>query len=86
MLAFVLFACGGAGEPHTTFSDYPNASLLVGTMWLADRLDEAALRVLDARDAAPYAEAHVPSAVSVPASELSSEIDGVPMEFDRAEV
>lgn len=65
---------------------YPNARLLVESDWLADRLDDPSIRVIDVRPADAYAAAHVPGAVNVPVSEIASTIDGIPLEFDRAKV
>jgi thiosulfate/3-mercaptopyruvate sulfurtransferase len=81
LLPFLLAACGPAAEQST--QDYPNAGLLVTTGWLADRLDEAGLRIVDLRTAERYDQGHVPGAVSVPIAQVAPTVDGLPFEFDR---
>lgn len=66
--------------------DYPNAHLLVDPAWLADHLDDPTLRIIDMRSADDYTAAHIPGAMNVPVSDISSTVNGIPMEFDRDEV
>jgi thiosulfate/3-mercaptopyruvate sulfurtransferase len=47
-------------------ADYPNADLLVSADWLAGHLDDAGLKIVDARGAEDYAEGHIPGAVVLP--------------------
>jgi thiosulfate/3-mercaptopyruvate sulfurtransferase len=65
---------------------YPNDWLLVSTNWLADRLDDPVLRILDVRDSQAYDQTHIPGAVHMPLGEISSTINDIPLEFDRDEV
>jgi thiosulfate/3-mercaptopyruvate sulfurtransferase len=67
-------------------ADYPNAQLLVDPAWLVDHLDDPALRIIDMREKSDYAQAHIPGAVNVSVSDISSTINNIPMEFDRKEV
>ncbi|MAU00200.1 MAG: hypothetical protein CL608_23920 [Anaerolineaceae bacterium] len=81
----LLLAC----QDHNTVVDnnYPNGRLLVETDWVADRVDDLdSVRIIDMREPAAYAEAHIPGAVNVPVQAVTSTIDGVPFEFDEAEV
>jgi thiosulfate/3-mercaptopyruvate sulfurtransferase len=50
----------------------------VAPQWLAQRLRNPALCLLDVREAARYDEGHIPGAVQVELASLSQEIDGVP--------
>ena len=52
--------------------------LLVTPQWLAQRLQNPALCLLDVREAASYDEGHIPGAIQVALASLSREIDGVP--------
>ncbi len=45
---------------------FANPDLLVETSWLSQRLDDAAIRIIDARTADEYKAGHVKGAVSVP--------------------
>jgi thiosulfate/3-mercaptopyruvate sulfurtransferase len=66
---------------------YPNATLLVEPQWLTGVLEQTGdTRIIDMRDPQAYAAGHIPGAVNVPVGEISSSIDGVPLEFDRDEV
>lgn len=75
-----------AQEATAEADAYPNADLLVDVDWLSRHVEDANVRIIDMRSAAAYAEGHVPGAVSVPVDAISSSFDGVPMEFDLAEV
>jgi thiosulfate/3-mercaptopyruvate sulfurtransferase len=66
--------------------DYPNARLLVDPGWLVEHLDDPTLRIIDMRNASDYASAHIPGAVNVPLSDITSTINGIPLEFDRDKV
>lgn len=61
---------------------YPNAELLVEPSWLASRLGDDGLLVIDARGPEKHREAHVPGAVNVPVSDVVTTVDGVPFELD----
>lgn len=85
LASLFLLACQDRAE--TAVNTYPNSQILVETAWLAERLDEAeSVRIIDMREPAAYAEAHIPGAVNVPVQAIASTIDGIPLEFDRAEV
>lgn len=92
VLALALIACQGVGaEPTPTpagapQSEYPNGRLLATTGWLVERLEDPEVRVFDLRGADAYDQGHIPGAIHIPVSEISSSIDEVPMEFDREEV
>ena len=45
---------------------YPHDELLVNAAWLAGHLNDANLKVLDARSAADYAAGHIPGALLLP--------------------
>lgn len=55
----------------------PRPELLVSTAWLAGHRTDAALRIVDLRDAEAYAAGHVPGAVHVPAGALFATVDGI---------
>jgi thiosulfate/3-mercaptopyruvate sulfurtransferase len=90
LLALALSACRGTTQPPVTmpetYSDYPNARLLVEVDWLADHLDEPGTRVVDVRSADAYRGGHVPGAVNIPVGEIASTIDGIPRMFDQGKV
>jgi thiosulfate/3-mercaptopyruvate sulfurtransferase len=90
LLVLALLACQGGeeqpGETPEATSNYPNAYLLVEVDWLADHLEEPDMRIVDVRSAGDYGRGHIPSAVNIPVGEISSTIDGVPLEFDREEM
>lgn len=90
LLALMLLACQGEEEqPEETpapTSHYPNAHLLVEVDWLTEHLEEPDIRIVDVRSASDYDSGHVPGAVNIPVGEISSTINGVPLEFDRAEM
>lgn len=52
--------------------------LLVTPAWLAQRLENPALRLLDVRESAGYDEGHIPGAVHVSLPSLNCEIDNIP--------
>jgi thiosulfate/3-mercaptopyruvate sulfurtransferase len=85
LAGLLLVSCQDGTE--TAVNNYPNSQLLVNTAWLADRLDEMdTIRIIDMRQPDDYAEAHIPGAVNVPVQAIASTIDGIPLEFDQAEV
>lgn len=88
--AFILSSCGGASVTHTPLPsaglNYPNERLLVDVNWLQTNMAEPGLRILDVRSAEAYQQGHVPGAVNLLVGEISSTVDGIPMEFDRGEV
>jgi len=84
-VVFGLAACQ-ARSAQPPLSEYPNNDLLVDSNWLAAHLNDEGLRVIDMRSASEYAQAHVPGAVNVPVGDITSSIEGVPLEFDRQEV
>jgi thiosulfate/3-mercaptopyruvate sulfurtransferase len=55
----------------------PNSKLLVSLDWLHSHLETPGLRILDVRSAEQYLEGHVPGAVRVELSTLTTTIDGV---------
>jgi thiosulfate/3-mercaptopyruvate sulfurtransferase len=73
-------------EQSAALTRYPNDRLLVNTNWLAERLDESTLRILDVRDTQSYNQAHIPGAVHMPLADISSTINNIPLEFDRDKV
>lgn len=73
-------------EIPQTSSAYPKSDLLVEVGWLSDHLDEPDIRIVDLRNPDDYQRGHVPGAVNIPASEISSNIDNLPMEFDQPRV
>lgn len=90
LLVLSLLACQGGVEQPVEVPEseaaYPNGHLLVQVDWLAEHLDEPYMRIVDVRSPGDYSRGHVPGAVNIPVSEISSNIDGIPMEFDREEV
>ncbi|HEX6384863.1 MAG TPA: sulfurtransferase [Anaerolineae bacterium] len=84
-LSLGLFGCG-AELASETAADYPNGHLLVDTEWVADRVDETNVLIIDTRAPEAYAEGHVPGAVNIPVSDIASTINEIPMEFDQSEV
>jgi thiosulfate/3-mercaptopyruvate sulfurtransferase len=89
-LALSVMACqGGEVQPvdiTETSPEYPNANLLVEVDWLAAHLEEAGMRIVDVRSADEYRRGHIPGAVNVSVGEISSNINGIPLEFDQEEV
>ncbi|MBI2887261.1 MAG: sulfurtransferase [Chloroflexi bacterium] len=49
---------------------YPRAELLVSPQWLADHLNNADLKVIDARGAGRYTGGHIPGAANLPVARL----------------
>ncbi|MBI5181392.1 MAG: sulfurtransferase [Nitrospirae bacterium] len=43
--------------------EYPNASLLIGTEWLAKNLDDPNIRIVDLRSSANYMKGHIKNAI-----------------------
>ena len=88
LIGLLLIACQGkADDADTAVGSYPNGDLLVETDWLADQVDNLdAVRIIDIREPADYAEAHIPGAVSVPLNAITETIDDIPLEFDEQEV
>jgi thiosulfate/3-mercaptopyruvate sulfurtransferase len=76
-----------AAVPYTEPpDDYPNNRLLVTTDWLADRLEDPGLRVIDMREEDEYRMGHIPEAVNVAVGDITSTIDGIPFEYDHQKV
>jgi thiosulfate/3-mercaptopyruvate sulfurtransferase len=71
--------------PHTD-SSYPNDDLLVDVGWLAERLGDPNLSIVDLRPPDDYQRGHVAGAVNVPAATISATVDGIPLEFDAPSV
>lgn len=65
---------------------YPNDHLLVSAGWLADRLEEPDIRIVDLRPMEDYQDGHIPGAVHVAISDITETVDGVPFEVDLDEV
>lgn len=87
VLGAVLLLLGCQDQNAEVANNYPNGQLLVETDWLAERVDDLDnVRIIDIREPAAYAEAHIPGAVNVPVQAVTSTIDSVPFEFDEAEV
>ena len=59
---------------------YANPDLLVETSWLAGDLADPNLLIVDMREPADFARAHVPGAVNLPVSAIVANVDGVPFE------
>lgn len=51
-------------------ADYPRNDLLVEAEWLASRVDDPNVRIVDARGAGRYAEGHIKNAVNLPVARL----------------
>lgn len=87
LLAILLSACGPQPlSADTATSQFPNGQILASTSWLSENLDNRSLRIIDLRSREAYAEAHIPGAIRVAITEITSNIDGVPLEFDLPEV
>lgn len=87
-VALALVGCGpgqGGTTPSPSRSAYPNPDLLVQTDWLKARLSDPSVRVVDMRSPEAYQETHIPGAVNVPVGDITSTINGIPLEFDREE-
>lgn len=83
-LTLVLTAC--QGETAVSNSDYPNGQLLVDVDWLAERLDDPNVRIIDMRHPDAFAAGHIPGAANVPVGAITSTVNGVPFEFDLDKV
>jgi thiosulfate/3-mercaptopyruvate sulfurtransferase len=55
----------------------PPPGILIGTDWLAERLDHPRIRLVDLRDAEAHAGAHLPGAVQLDLSSLGSAMHGL---------
>ena len=55
---------------------YTNPQLLAETDWLAKHMDDAAVRIVDARPPQQYATGHIPGAVNLPGT------NGIPRTAD----
>ncbi len=81
-----LSACQPLQAPEAVMSEYAHPEALASTDWLADRLDDPGLRILDTRDflaegalanrVASYEAGHIPGAVYVDARDDVSDPDG----------
>ncbi|HEX7000845.1 MAG TPA: sulfurtransferase [Trueperaceae bacterium] len=80
LLGLVLFAGRGIAQ------DYANPDLLVETSWLAGDLADSNLLIVDMREPADFARAHVPGAVNLPVSAIVATVDGVPFELAEGKV
>ncbi len=76
----VLFAGRGIAQ------GYANPDLLVETSWLAGDLADPNLLIVDMREPADFARAHVPGAVNLPVSAIVANVDGVPFELAEDKV
>jgi thiosulfate/3-mercaptopyruvate sulfurtransferase len=77
-----LFCCffevnSRAAEAQAGQAPRPRPELLVSASWLAGRLNDARLRVVDLRDAGAYAAGHIPGAVHLPLAALLTTVRGV---------
>lgn len=89
IVAIVVAGCtsGQAGPtPSPSRSPYPNPDLLVEPDWLQARLADPSVRIVDMRSPEAYQSGHIPDAVNVPVSDITSTINGVPFEFDQPEM
>lgn len=77
-LVMALAACGAeptptptrpAATPTPTPAGFANPDLLVDTSWLAQHLNDANIRIVDARTAKDYQAGHIPGAVNLPVAE-----------------
>jgi len=69
LTAFILAGCAPAVIPTPTPPPeigFANPQLLVETDWLAEHLQDADLRIVDARKAEEYQAGHIPGAISIP--------------------
>ncbi len=67
--------CWGQGA---RVDGYANPSLLASTQEVADHLEDAGVRIIDARSPERYAAGHVPGAVSLPVGEITRTVGAVP--------
>ncbi len=72
----------GCDTQAVSDTQIPKGGRLVSARWLAGQLKDSSLLIVDMRSPEAYDEAHVPGAVNLPVDQISSAIDGVPMEFD----
>lgn len=82
LLTLTLVAAVNAGEAN------PQVSLWVETSQLAGRLADSNLRIIDARPANDYTQAHIPGAVNLPSpstDSLEANAVGYPIPPERAE-
>lgn len=90
LLLWMLLACQVQDTPTVempkTSADYPNAGLLVEVDWLVENLDNPDIRILDVRGKVDYQSGHIPGAVNIPVSEISSTLNSIPNVFDQQEV
>ena len=60
---------------------YPNERFLVSTQWLAARLNDPNIRILDRQDIFPkdnfYAVGHIPNSIRMPTSAIKGTKDGI---------
>lgn len=88
LVAMTLTGCRPSATPTPIDlpDGYPNDDLLVKPAWLADRLDDGNVRIIDMRPADMYADAHIPGAVNVPVGDVTATVDGVSFRFAEDEV
>ncbi|MEK7873162.1 MAG: sulfurtransferase, partial [Chloroflexota bacterium] len=60
-----------AVDPEIAALGYARPELLVSTGWLAQRVDDPTLRIVDVRPADKYAAGHLPNAISIPSGILN---------------
>jgi len=82
----ILALAGCQSETTGSNADYPNGHLLVDVDWVAERLDDPNVRIIDMRNPDAFAAGHIPGAANIPVGAITSTIDGVPFEFDLDEV
>lgn len=78
----MLIACGAdepaaAAEPAPVTAAAPTQPAEIDVTGLKARLDGGAVRLIDVRTPAEYAEARVPGAVNIPLPELAARLDEV---------
>ncbi len=83
-------AMGGGTTPTSgptptsiDLSQYPNGQLLANTEWLAAHLNDPSVRILDIRSHQEYQQGHIPNAVNIPVTTITTTINNVPFMFDR---
>jgi thiosulfate/3-mercaptopyruvate sulfurtransferase len=75
LTATLLLAACGEEEAATGGADAVAADLLVETDWLADRLDDDNLRIVDVRSPDKYQETHLPGAINLTTGALDHMIN-----------
>jgi len=76
LTGLVTATCGPAVQrgqgtpPRPRLEHYANPDLLAETDWLAQRLPDKALRILDVRAEKDYTAGHIPNAINLPAEKL----------------